>query len=214
MKIALVMENSQKKKNEFVWKVLEKVASKYHHEVFNYGVSEGKTCDIDYVGAGILTGILLNGEVVDFVITGCATGEGAMMSANAMPNVTCGLVEDAVDMELFLRVNGGNAISIPFGKNFGIGSEILLENIFETLFQTEKESGYPKERKEVQMVQRIKLKELKRCSQIEIEEILEEFDKDLLYNMVHNDYFEENFFKDCKKDSLGVILKQLIDAWE
>ena len=45
MKIALINENSQKKKNAFILEVLEKVAKKYGHEVFNYGVSEEKILD-------------------------------------------------------------------------------------------------------------------------------------------------------------------------
>ena len=38
MRIALINENSQKKKNDLILKILEKVARKYGHEVFNYGV--------------------------------------------------------------------------------------------------------------------------------------------------------------------------------
>ena len=33
MKIALINENSQKDKNEFIYKILNKLASKYGHEV-------------------------------------------------------------------------------------------------------------------------------------------------------------------------------------
>ena len=134
MKIALINENSQKKKNVFIIEVLEKVAKKYGHQVFNYGVSMDKDADIDYVGAGLLTGILLNTKAVDFVITGCSTGEGVLISANAMPNVFCGYVGDLVDAKLFSKINAGNAVSIPFGKYFGVGSEYLLESIFEALF--------------------------------------------------------------------------------
>ena len=152
MKIALINENSQRKKNDFIYQVLTKVASKHGHRVFNYGVSSTKDLSLDYVGAGVLTGILLATHAVDFVITGCQSGEGLILAANAMPNVFCGYVADAVDAELFVRVNAGNAISIPFGKYFGAGAEINLENIFEKLFTIEEASGYPKERKEIQYI--------------------------------------------------------------
>lgn len=214
MRIALINENSQRKKNELILKVLEKVATKYGHQVFNYGVSDDKTAEIDYVGVGILVGILLNSKAVDFVITGCASGEGAMISANAFPNVYCGYVQDAVDIELFLKVNAGNAISIPFGKYFGMGAELNLENIFEKLFCIEAASGYPVERREIQNKQRNELMNIKRITQINMNEILEEIDKDLLYNMIHNEYFEENFFSQCENDEIRDYLKNIIDAWE
>ena len=212
MKIALINENRQKKKNAFILEVLEKVAIKYGHEVFNYGVSEEKNANINYVGAGVLTGILLNSEAVDFVITGCSSGEGVLISANAMPNVYCGYVSDAVDAKLFAKINGGNAISIPFGKYFGTGSEFLLESIFEALFSTTFKEGYPLERKEIQDNQRKQLEDIKYSSQIGMTEILEEVDKDFLYDIIHNDYFEENFFYYSKDDNVSELLKDLCDA--
>ncbi len=214
MRIALINENSQKKKNEFIFRVLEKVAAKYHHVVFNYGVEEGKKADIDYVGAGVLAGILLNSKVVDFVITGCASGQGVLITSNAMPNVYCGLITDEVDAKLFARINAGNAISIPFGKYFGVGAEFQLESIFNSLFETEFASGYPTERKNVQDEQRECLKKIKGYAQNTMEEILEEIDKDFLKNMIHNDYFEENFFMYSENDAISEFLKNIIDAWE
>lgn len=214
MRIALINENSQKKKNDFIFKVLENVAVKYQHEVFNFGVAEGKKATIDYVGAGVLTGILLNSHVVDFVVTGCATGQGVMITANAMPNVCCGFIQDPVDAKLFAKINAGNAISIPFGKNFGVGYEYLLENIFETLFQTEFKSGYPSERKEIQNTQREMLQKIKLDSQLDMLGILESLDKDFLDGMIHNDYFEEIFFQYSENDAISEYLKNIIDAWE
>ncbi len=213
MKIALINENSQRKKNDFIYQVLTKVASKHGHRVFNYGVSSTKDLSLDYVGAGVLTGILLATHAVDFVITGCQSGEGLILAANAMPNVFCGYVADAVDAELFVRVNAGNAISIPFGKYFGAGAEINLENIFEKLFTIEEASGYPKERKEIQYDQRKELKQLQKIAKNSLYDILDRIDKDFLYNIIHNSYFEENFFEHCKDDMVGELLKGLIDSW-
>ncbi len=213
MKIALINENSQKKKNDFILNVLEKVAEKYGHQVFNYGVSENKRANIDYVGAGLLAGILLNSRAVDFVIMGCSSGEGVLISANAMPNVYCGYVSDVVDAKLFVKINAGNAISIPFGKYFGTGTEFQLESIFEALFSTSFGEGYPSERKEIQDCQRKELENLKQTSQISMMEILDEVDKDLLYQIIHNEYFEENFFGNSLDDEMSELLKDLFDAW-
>lgn len=214
LKIALINENSQRKQNKLIHKTLEKVANKYHHEIFNYGATETNNIDIDYVGAGLLTGILLNTKAADFVITGCASGQGLVIMANGFPNVFCGYISDPVDMELFLKINAGNAISIPFGKKLGVGSEINLESIFEKLFTVIPKSGYPSERKEIQEMQRKNLEELKRISHINMLEILEETDKDLLYKIIHNDYFEENFFANSQNDQISEYLKNIIDAWE
>mgnify|MGYP005778449183 CR=1 FL=1 len=213
MKIALINENSQKKKNNFILNVLEKVAEKYGHQVFNYGASEGKDANINYVGAGLLAGILLNSHAVDFVIMGCSSGEGVLISANAMPNVYCGYVSDVVDAKLFAKINAGNAVSIPFGKYFGVGTEFQLESIFETLFTTPFGEGYPSERREIQEEQRKELELLKQTSQINMREILEEIDKDFLYQIIHNEYFEENFLANSLDDEISGLLKDLFDAW-
>ena len=196
MRIAFIQEESQKKTNGFLFRILEKVCIKYHHEVFNYGVEEGKEITLDDVGAGILTGILLNSQAVDFVITGSNNGEGVLMCANAMPGVYCGYICDWLDAKLFMEMNGGNAISIPFGKNLGIGSVFFYERLFETLFETEKLVGYPKEKKEM------------------LDKILEDLDKDFLRKMIQNDYFEENFFHYCENEKISEYLKGIIDAWE
>ena len=39
-------------------------------------------------------------------------------------------------------------------------------------------------------------------------------DKDYLYSIVHNDYFEENFFKYSENDEIALFLKNIIDAFE
>lgn len=211
MRIALINENSQKNKNKLIYHILTKVARQYGHEVFNYGVSEDSDYSIDYVEAGLLAGILLGSKAVDFVIGGCASAEGFLITANKMPNVFCGYISNPVDAEIFLKVNAGNAISIPFGKNIGIGFEINLENIFHTLFQTEIKSGYPKERCEIQSDQRKKLRYLNKTNFNDLYYILDKMDKDFLYHVINNQYFEENFFAHCKDDNIGELLKDLID---
>ena len=45
-------------------------------------------------------------------------------------------------------------------------------------------------------------------------EILEELDKDMLKDMIYNEYFEENFFKNCDNEFLGILVKNIFDKWE
>ena len=128
-----------------------------------------------------------------------------------MPRVVCGFVNDFVDAQIFMKVNAGNAISIPFGRNIGIGFEMNLESIFKTIFQTEAKSGYPKDRKEIQCDQRKKLNYVAKLNVNDLYYILDKMDKDFLYHIVKNQYFEENFFSNCKDDNIGSLLKDLID---
>ncbi len=68
------------------------------HEVVNYGMyAADDAAQLTYVQCGILAAILLNSGAADYVITGCGTGEGAMLALNSFPGVICGHVEDPVD---------------------------------------------------------------------------------------------------------------------
>ncbi len=40
---------------------------------------------LTYIHLGIMASILLNSKAVDFVVTGCGTGQGALMSLNIHP---------------------------------------------------------------------------------------------------------------------------------
>ena len=43
---------------------------------------------LTYVQVGILAAVLLNSGAADYVITGCGTGEGAMLACNSFPGVS------------------------------------------------------------------------------------------------------------------------------
>ena len=95
MKIALIMENSQAAKSALVESTLRKVVEPMGHEVVNYGMyAADDAAQLTYVQNGILAAVLLNSGAADYVITGCGTGEGAMLALNSFPGVVCGHVED------------------------------------------------------------------------------------------------------------------------
>lgn len=149
MRIALINENSQAAKNGVIYNALKKVCDLNGHTVDNYGMyAADDKAQLTYVQNGILAAILLNSKAVDFVVTGCGTGEGAMLALNSFPGVICGHVEDALDAYTFMQINDGNAISLPFAKGFGWGGDLNLEYIFARLFDEEPGGGYPKERRE------------------------------------------------------------------
>ena len=129
MKIALINENSQAAKNGIIETALKKVVEPMGHEVVNYGMyAADDAAQLTYVQCGILAAILLNSGAADYVITGCGTGEGAMLALNSFPGVICGHVEDPVDAYTFAHVNDGNAVAMPFAKGFGWGGELNLES--------------------------------------------------------------------------------------
>ena len=98
MKIALINENSQAAKNGIIEAALKKAVEPMGHEVVNYGMyAADDAAQLTYVQNGILAAILLNGGAADYVVTGCGTGEGAMLALNSFPGVICGHVEDPVD---------------------------------------------------------------------------------------------------------------------
>ena len=125
MRIALINENSQAAKNAQIEAALKKVVTPMGHEVDNYGMyGTAGEAQLTYVQNGILAAILLNSGAADYVVTGCGTGEGAMLALNSFPGVLCGHVVDPSDGYMFAQINDGNAVSMPFAKGFGWGAEL------------------------------------------------------------------------------------------
>jgi len=123
MKIALINENSQGGKNSMIEAALKKVVEPMGHQVFNYGMyaADGEA-QLTYVQVGILAAVLLNSGAADYVITGCGTGEGAMLACNSFPGVLCGHLADPSDGYMFAQINDGNCVALPFAKDFGWGA--------------------------------------------------------------------------------------------
>ena len=147
MRIALINENSQAAKNSLIEATLRKVVEPMGHIVDNYGMySADDDAQLTYVQCGLLSSILLNTGAADYVVTGCGTGEGAMLACNSFPGVICGHLVDPSDGFMFAQINDGNCVALPFAKDFGWGAELKLEMIFQQLFGFGHGNGYPKER--------------------------------------------------------------------
>ncbi len=196
MKIALINENSQAAKNPVIEGALRRVVEPMGHEVVNYGMYSPDDSPLTYVQIGILASVLLNSGAVDYVITGCGTGEGAMLACNSFPGVICGHVEDPLDAYTFAQINDGNAIAIPFAKGFGWGGDINLEYIFEKLFCEEPGQGYPRERAVPEKANKKILDEVKAKTYRPLEDILPELDPALVRGALSGSRFRELFFAD------------------
>ena len=211
MKIALVMENSQAAKNPIVEQALKKVVEPMGHEVFNYGMYSAEDKEqLTYVQVGILVAVLLNSGAADYVITGCGTGEGAMLACNSFPGVICGHVEDALDAYTFSQINDGNAIALPFAKGFGWGGEKNLEYIFEKLYCEESGQGYPRERAAVMKKNREILNAVKGVTYRDLCDILKEIDRDLVKGALGGVKFQEYFFANCKCEKIAAVVKEIL----
>lgn len=210
MKIALINENSQAAKNAMIEKVLKKVVEPMGHQVFNYGMySPDDEAQLTYVQNGILAAILLNSGAADYVVTGCGTGEGAMLGLNSFPGVICGHVEDALDAYTFAQINDGNAVAIPFALKNGWGQELNLEYIFEKLFGFGSGNGYPAERVEPEQRNKKILAKVRATSMRPLTEILPELDQDLVKGALAGKHFDEYFFANAKDQKIIDLIKSL-----
>lgn len=211
MKIALINENSQAAKNAMICETLKKVVEPMGHEVVNYGMYSAEDANqLTYVQIGILTAVLLNSGAADFVITGCGTGEGAMLACNSFPAVLCGHVESPLDAYLFSQLNDGNCIALPFAENFGWGGELNLEYIFEKLFCTPGGGGYPKERVVPEQRNKKILDEVKKVTHRDMVSILKDLDPELAKGALSGEKFEELFFAACKDDAIAAAVREVL----
>lgn len=211
MRIALINENSQAAKNEMICQALKKVTEPMGFEVRNYGMYTAEdACQLTYVQVGILAAVLLNSGAADYVITGCGTGEGAMLACNSFPGVICGHVEDPLDAYTFAQINDGNAIAIPFAKGFGWGGDLNLEYIFEKLFCEESGQGYPRERAVPEQRNKRILDEVKKSAYRPLTEILKDLDQELVKGALGGEKFREYFFADCKCEEIAQAVREIL----
>ena len=211
MRIALINENSQGNKNKEIEKALKKVVEPMGHEVDNYGMySADDEAQLTYVQAGILAALLLNSHAADYVITGCGTGEGAMLACNSFPGVICGHVEDPLDAYTFAQINDGNAIAIPFAKGYGWGGDLNLEYIFEKLFCEESGQGYPRERAVPEKRNKQILDGVREAAFRDLFDILKDLDPELVKGAVQGENFSKLFFAHCRDEKIADYVRKIL----
>ena len=211
MRIAMINENSQAAKNALILEALRGVVEPMGHTVDDYGMytAEDKA-QLTYVQAGILGAILLCSGAADYVVTGCGTGEGAMLAMNSFPGVICGHVEDPVDAYTFAHVNDGNAVALPFAKGFGWGGELNLTYIFEKLFGFGHGQGYPKERVVPEQRNKKILDAVREKTLRPLIDCLKDIDPELVRGAVAGEHFAELFFASCKDEEIAAYVKTLL----
>ena len=147
MKIAVINEISAADKNADILKAL----AGRGHEILNLGnTSSSDKPGLLYIHTGLMSALLLDLKLVDFVIGGCGTGQGFLNSVMQYPGVVCGHLLTPLDAFLFARINAGNCVSLALNQGYGWAGDVNLGLIFDALFTPETGSGYPHHRAEPQ----------------------------------------------------------------
>tara|TARA_R110001583_G_scaffold21832_9_gene82598 strand:- start:152 stop:793 length:642 start_codon:yes stop_codon:yes gene_type:complete len=212
MKIALMMENSQAAKNATIFNELQTVVGPLDYPVYNVGMSDENDHHLTYIHLGIMASILINAKAVDFVVAGCGTGQGAMMSLNIHPGVVCGYCLDPSDAFLFNQINNGNALALAFAKGYGWGAELNVRYIFEKAFTTgERGLGYPLERAVPQQSNASILNDVKAAVVKEdYLDTLRAIDQTLVKVAVSGARFQQCFFDNCQNAEIKEYVQSLL----
>ncbi|MCZ2721976.1 RpiB/LacA/LacB family sugar-phosphate isomerase [Marinomonas sp. 15G1-11] len=211
MKIALMMENSQASKNAMILEQLNAVAVPLKHDVYNVGMSDDNDHHLTYIHLGIMASLLLNSKAVDFVVAGCGTGQGAMMSLNLHPGVLCGYCLEPSDAFLFNQINNGNAIAMAFAKGFGWAAELNARYIFEKAFTGPRGEGYPAERKEPQVRNADILNQVKAAiTKDNYLDTLKGIDQELVKTAVTGERFQKCFFDNSQSPEIEAYVRSLL----
>ncbi len=182
MRIGVIQASSQSGKNELLYECTCKAAehNSRNDEVINYGVFRNENVNFSYVEAALNISLLLASGTVDFVVTGCSSGQGMMLACNSLPAVLCGYTPTPQDAFLFGRINGGNAVSLPLGLNFGWLGEINLQCTLDKLFEGDFGCGFPPEEAARKKRDTELLKEINSVTKKTLAEVMGLYDKELV----------------------------------
>ena len=181
MKIAVISETSAGDRNQDILAALQG----YGHEVINAGMNKsGAKPELSYIHTGLMSAILLNAGVVDFVVGGCGTGQGFLNSVMQYPGISCGLIISPLDAWLFTQINGGNCVSLALNQGYGWAGEINLRFIFEKIFSVERGAGYPEHRREAQRMSRLLLNKINQVTHREMSEIIDQIPEEVILPVI------------------------------
>lgn len=174
MTIGVIQASSQAQKNSLLFNTVKRYAP--DSVVVNFGCKENEEEKYSYIEISLLTGLLLASGSVDFIVTGCSSGQGMMLACNNMPGVLCGYAPSPMDAYLFAQINNGNAISVPLGEDYTYTGIDNLERTIEKLFSEPFGQGYPKGQEERKLKDTSLLKNIREKSQVRTIELMQSVD--------------------------------------
>jgi len=178
MRIGIIQASSQASKNQLLFDTVKKYAA--GDEIINFGCSENEPERYTYVEISVLAGMLLASKAVDFIVTGCSSGQGMMLACNSFPGVLCGYAPTPMDAYLFVQINNGNAVSLPLGEEYTWAGYENFENTIAKLFSEPFGRGYPKSEAARKIKDTLLLKEIRIRSQRSAADLLNVLDRSFL----------------------------------
>ena len=178
MIIGVIQASSQAKKNQLLYDTVKRFAP--DSQVMNFGCKENEEEKYSYIEISLLIGLLLTSGSVDFVVTGCSSGQGMMLACNNMPGVLCGYAPSPMDAYLFAQINNGNAVSVPLGEEYTWTGIANLEKTIEKLFSEPFGQGYPKGEEERKLKDTLLLKDIRNKSQVSVIKLMQSLDKEIV----------------------------------
>ena len=182
MKIGILQASSQAGKNKLIFDTVKKYAA--GSEIINFGCTEDEPDRYSYIEISVLAGMLLSSGAVDFIVTGCSSGQGMMLACNSFPGVLCGYAPTPMDAYLFAQINNGNAVSLPLGEEYTWAGYENFDATVAKLFSEPFGQGYPKGEAARKLRDTELLKQIRRSSQRAAVDLLESLDGDFVRSIL------------------------------
>lgn len=195
MKIGVIQGTTQSGKNDLLYNTTKVVVKNHNYEVVNFGVGIDEKINYSYTEIAFLIGLLINSKAIDFIITGCSSGQGMNLACNTLPGILSGFIQTPQDAYLFGRINDGNVASFSLGLGFGWLGELNLKYSLEQLFNGEFGIGYPPEVAERKRIETLRVKKFNEISKYSIVEIMKKLEDDFINKIL------------TKKDVVSYIIK-------
>ena len=207
MKIAVIQASSQSEKNELIYGTVKKYVP--DAEVINFGCTKDCEKKYSYIEISVLVGLLLSGKAVDFVVTGCSSGQGMMLACNNMPGVLCGYIPTPQDAYLFAQINDGNAVSLPLGEEYTWAGAENMDKTLEKLFSEPFGQGYPKSEAARKLEDTKLLKRIRKSSQVKMTDLLKSLEEPLLDKVLSKKDVIEYVIENSKDEELSLLIREL-----
>ena len=182
MKIGIIQASSQVGKNKLIFDTVKKYAA--GSEIINFGCTEDEPDRYSYIEISVLAGMLLSSGAVDFIVTGCSSGQGMMLACNSFPGVLCGYAPTPMDAYLFAQINNGNAVSLPLGEEYTWAGYENFDATVARLFSEPFGQGYPRGEAARKLRDTELLKQIRCSSQRAAVDLLESLDGDFVRSIL------------------------------
>lgn len=209
MKIGVIQASSQTEKNELIYNTVKKYAPT-GSQVFNFGCTADEQERYSYIEISVLVGLLLASGSVDFVVTGCSSGQGMMLACNSMPGVLCGYAPTPKDAYLFAQINNGNAVSLPLGEEYTWSGKENFEKTIEALFSEPFGQGWPKSEADRKLKDTELLKSIREKSQVSAAEFFGQLDESIVQKILQKRDVIGHILTYGKKDIADLIKGRMI----